>query len=101
MIDIYHRFNWYCEYDAAEKVWKSISTTIEKTKLGPNIRPSLKYTLVSEEGDQLDIYAANVERVLAQYIRKKVLILGKLVDLSNEGFGQELGIGSIETFKSS
>jgi len=55
---------------------------------------------MSEEGDQIPIYAANMENVLAEYISKKVSIQGKLVGLNNEGFGQELWIGSIETVES-
>jgi hypothetical protein len=46
--------------------------------------------------NQFPVYAANVASRLAPFVGQKVFIYGKLVDLTNEGFGKELWIGSIQ-----
>jgi hypothetical protein len=55
------------------------------------MRTGLRYTLVTRDY-QFAIYAANVEQQLAQFVDSEVLERGKLVDLSDEDFGQELWI---------
>jgi hypothetical protein len=61
---------------------------------GPAGRAALAYALEGE-GRSLDVYAANVEEVLAGFVDRTVVASGKLVDLSDEGFGKELWLASI------
>jgi hypothetical protein len=67
--------------------------------LGPGSRGGLAYTLVTEQS-RLNVYAANARDVLEPFLGRPVLIRGKLVDLRNEGEGQELWIASIEVYYS-
>jgi hypothetical protein len=62
---------------------------------GPAGRAALAYALESENGRSVDVYAANVEPVLAGFVDRTVVAAGKLVDLSGEGFGEELWLARI------
>lgn len=94
MTYIYSKSNWYRECPEPEMMWKGIIRE-EPTQAGPNTRTALGYTLISED-IQLPVYSANAEEQLAKLARRPVLVYGKLVNLSEEGFGQEVWIGSIE-----
>ena len=61
---------------------------------GPAARATLRFSLVTGEGE-LPIYAAGVAKKLEPYVDKHVAVRGKLVDLSEEGFGLELWVGTI------
>jgi hypothetical protein len=61
---------------------------------GPAGRAALAYAL-EVEGAAVDIYAANVEAPLRSFIDRAIIATGKLVDLSGEGFGNELWLASI------
>src|ERR687887_472660 len=97
MAEIYSKFNWYHECTKPERIWKGILRQ-EPRQVGPNTRTSLGYSLVTED-TKLPVYSANVEQRLAQFADLPVLVYGKLVDLSGEGFEQEVWIGSIEQIK--
>ena len=84
---------WYTERAEPEQSWQG-TLRRRATEEGPGGRPGL--TLSLRTGDQdLLIYAAGVEDRLAPFVDARVTIAGKLVDLSGEGFGQELWIGMI------
>jgi hypothetical protein len=61
---------------------------------GPAGRAALAYALELEDRS-LDVYAANVQDVLADFVDRPVAATGKLVDLSGEGFGEELWLATI------
>jgi hypothetical protein len=61
---------------------------------GPAGRAALAYAL-ELESRSIDVYAASVEAVLAGFVDRTVIAMGKLVDLSGEGFGEELWLASI------
>ncbi len=62
--------------------------------LGPGNRPH-PYQLLWE-GGRLEIYATpSAEKMLAPYVGRQVRIQGKAIDLSGEGYGRELWIGTI------
>ena len=61
---------------------------------GPAGRAALAYTL-ELEGRSVDVYAANVEAVLSGFVDRTVVAAGKLVNLSGEGFGEELWLASL------
>ena len=92
-IEIFRGFDWYSNRPEEEKIMKGIIKE-RQVVYGPNTRTALRYMLVTQD-IQLPVYAANVEKKLSQFIGHDVLVYGKLVDFGNEGFGQELWIGSI------
>jgi hypothetical protein len=61
---------------------------------GPAGRAALAYAL-EVGGTSVDVYAANVDAVLARFLDRPIVASGKLVDLSNEAFGKELWLASI------
>jgi len=93
MTEIYARADWYLERPEPEMEWKGILEE-RAEPLGPNTRGALLFTLVTDQG-RFPVYAANVEQKLAPYLGDPVIVRGKLVDLSKEGFGQELWIASL------
>ena len=93
MRTVYAGADWYEARPEPERMWRGTLRTRE-APAGPAARTALLYTLVVD-GRQLSIYAANVAQRLAPLAGHKVLVQGKLVDLRDEGFGQELWIGSI------
>jgi hypothetical protein len=62
---------------------------------GPAGRAALAYALEVEGRRSIDVYAANVEPVLARFLDRTVVAAGKLVNLSGEGFGEELWLACI------
>jgi hypothetical protein len=93
MIEIFRGFDWYCDRLEEEKVMKGFLKE-RQVIYGPNTRSALRYTLATQD-IQIPVYAANVEQKLSQFVGHEVLVYGKLVDLGNQGFEQELWIGSI------
>jgi hypothetical protein len=98
VIEVYGRTDWYQSRPELESVW---SGTLEERAevLGPGSRGGLAFTLITEES-RLNVYAATAKEVLEPFLGRPVLIRGKLVDLRNEGEGQELWIASIEAYYS-
>lgn len=93
MTEVYAGAHWYQARPEPEKEWRGVLRERDAV-VGPGARSALRYTLIT--GDrQLPVYAANVERVLAPFVGRQVIAYGKQVDLSEEGFGEELWIGSI------
>lgn len=93
MTEIYAGTDWYVARSEQEKIWQGVLQE-RSAPLGPASRAGLSYILAAQ-GHEVLIYAANMERQLAPFVGHKVVVHGKLVDLSNEGFGQELWIASI------
>ena len=62
---------------------------------GPRSRTALTHSLKTSEGE-VPVYGDGVGTVLAPFEDRVVRLAAKLVDLSAEGFGRELWIGSIE-----
>ena len=98
MREIYANADWYRARQEPEKLWRGVLRERDVT-VGPASRTALLYTLITENS-QLLVYAAKVGRQLASLVGRQVLVRGKLVDLSGEGFGQELWIGSIMPIES-
>jgi hypothetical protein len=97
MTEVYARTDWYRSRPEPERVWSGMLQERSEV-LGPGSRGGLAYTLIIEQG-WLNVYAANVKEVLESFVGRQVLIRGKLVDLRNEGEGQELWIASIESYR--
>jgi hypothetical protein len=94
MTEIYAGADWYVSRPEQEELWQGVLRE-RNVPLGPATRAALGYVLVTQDRE-LGVYAANVERQLASFVGQRVLVHGKLVDLSDEGFGQELWIASIQ-----
>lgn len=84
---------WYRDRPEPEQVWMGVLQPREVAP-GPNTRDALSFALVTAEGE-LPVYAAGVAEVLGRYAGQPVRITGRWVDLSAEGFGPELWIGSL------
>lgn len=94
-LEIYAGEAWYRARSEPEVLWRGVLQPRE-VELGPGARQALLYQLITEEGD-LAVYAANAQPRLEPLVGRQVSVVGKLVDLSDEGLGQELWIASIET----
>ena len=95
MTQIYGEADWYRARPEPEQQWRG-ELRERDVIAGPTTRTALIYRLVTTD-KEIPVYAANVEQKLALFVGRQVLIYGKLVDLSREGFGQELWIASIRT----
>ncbi len=54
----------------------------------------MRYELVTDV-ESFPVYAPDHNRELEPFVGRQVVVPAKVVDLSNEGFGTELWIGSI------
>ena len=95
MTDIFALEDWYRTRPEPEQEWRGILRERD-APISPAGRTALRYTFISGS-QQLLVYVANSERQFAPYVDVPVLVRGKLVDLSSEGLGDELWIGSIES----
>lgn len=86
--------DWYVARPEAEQEWRGVLRERDVT-LGPASRAAVSFELVVEGGQPLPVYAANIRPRLAQHVGSNVTIRGKLVDLTQEGHGEELWIGWI------
>ena len=91
---IFAEAEWYQARPEPEKQWRGVLRKRD-APLGPATRGALSFTLVTAD-KSLPVYAANVEQRLGPFVGRQVLVSGKLVDLSQEGFGEELWIASIQ-----
>ena len=92
-VDIYAGKVWYQARAEKELRWVGVLEPREPA-VGPNSRSSLHYTLVTDQGE-FPVYAAGMVDLLQPFVGHRVTACGKLVDLSSEGFGPELWIGTI------
>ena len=92
--EVHGRSDWYTERAEPERTWRGVLRRREPP-VGPDARTALTYTFISTDGE-IDVYAAHVEEILAPLVGLLVMARGKLIDLSDEGYGAELWVGSIE-----
>jgi hypothetical protein len=92
-IEIFERADWYRARPEPESVWSGTLKHRDEP-VGPATRGGLAYTLGTAR-EQVNVYAPNVSSLLDDFVGRPVLIHGKLVDLSHEGGGRELWIGTI------
>ena len=92
---LYEQESWYREATAPERVWCGILQRHEPPG-GPAGRPSVRFAL-STKGVDLPIYAPGAAPLLDSLVGARVAIVGKRVDLTDEGFGVELWPGRIAT----
>jgi hypothetical protein len=92
-MEIYASAGWYAERPEPETQWRGVLRRREPPG-GPAGRAALAFAL-EIPSHSVDVYAANMEPVLARFVDRPVVATGKLVDLSDEGFGDELWLASI------
>lgn len=82
-------------YDDRPEPEQSISGVLRaaSTPSTPGGRDRLPYRLLAD-GDLIPLYGPAFEDRLDQLVDQPVVLVGKLVDLSGEGFGTELWVGS-------
>ncbi len=85
--------DWYVAVEAPEQRWTG-RLRKRTVVVGPNTRSGLRYELLTDEGE-LPVYDPREDSPLAPFLGLEVEITAKLVDLSAEGFGRELWVGSI------
>jgi hypothetical protein len=93
MTEIYAEADWYRERPEPEREWRGVLRE-RHVSAGPAGRPALAFDLVSNEAT-LPTYAAGVEPKLAPFVDLPVVVRGKRVDLTSEGYGPELWIGAL------
>ena len=91
-IEVYAAMEWYRARPEPEEEFRG---TLRRREVvaGPMSRAALRYTLDTEAGP-LAVYAPEPDR-LEPYVGQRVVVRAKLVDLTAEGYGPELWIGSI------
>jgi hypothetical protein len=94
MTQIYAGADWYRDRPEPEREWRGVLRE-RHVSAGPAARPALAFELVTNEGT-LPIYAAGVEPQLAPFVGLKVVVRGKRVDLTSEGYGMELWISALQ-----
>ncbi len=94
MIEIFGAEAWYRQRPEKEVRLQGVLKERQATT-GPAGRAALSYSLVTPE-EIIPVYAGSVGDRLVPLVGQAVQVTGKLVDLSAEGFGQELWIASIE-----
>jgi len=92
-VEIYAGTDWYRARPEPEEERRGVLRTRDNPA-GPASRPALRYALDSG-GEVIAVYAPQPSRQLASLAGQVVVVYGKVVDLSNEGFGKELWIGSV------
>lgn len=93
-VKIYAGEPFYITAPEPEVVCRGVLTK-RNQPLGPASRGGLNFTLVTPER-HIPIYVVNVPRSLKRLVGHQVAVRGKLVDLSAEGFGQELWPESVQ-----
>lgn len=84
---------WYRDRGEPERTWGGVLAERE-VGAGPNSRTALGHVL--QVGDRnLPIYTPSLRATLKPFINRRVSVVAKLVDLSREGFGEELWPGWI------
>lgn len=88
---IFEQEPWYRSRSELERAWTG---TLRRRDViaGPHARTALRYSVITDR-DAIGVYAPTDR--LESFVDGIVIIRGKLIDLSSEGFGTELWPGSI------
>ncbi|MEO5982349.1 MAG: hypothetical protein ABIQ13_08555 [Pedococcus sp.] len=83
-------------YDDRPEPEQSISGVLRAASAlsTPGGRDRLAYRLLAD-GDLIAVYGPAFEDRLDRLVDQPIVLVGKLVDLSGEGFGVELWVGSL------
>jgi hypothetical protein len=84
---------WYRDRPEVERDVEGVLAERE-VGIGPNTRMALGHVLQMSDRS-LPVYTPSLRATLKPFINKRVRVAAKLVDLSREGFGEELWPGWI------
>lgn len=90
---IYANEAWYRERREPEQSWRGVLRKRQPEE-GPASRSSLLFELHAQDRSWA-VYASGVTDKLAPFVGARVVANAKLVSLRDEGFGEELWIGTI------
>ncbi len=85
---------WYRDRREPERDWEGVLSA-RAAGAGPNTREALGHLLQMRDRS-VPVYTPSVSATLHPFINRRVRIVGKVVDLSREGFGEELWPGWVE-----
>jgi hypothetical protein len=86
--------DWYRTRPEPEQEWRGVLRK-RAVPVGPAGRSALRYELVTLEG-VFAVYDPGESSSLSRLVGQDVLARGKLVELTAEGFGQELWIAEVK-----
>ena len=86
--------SWYYERPEEEATFRGVLVALEPVT-SPGGRTRLLFELQVSGGFSLPIYGPKFEAALSEHVGREVSVVGKVVDLSDEGFGVELWIGRV------
>ena len=86
---------WYRERDEPEETFVGIVRERE-TGASPMGRTRLLFELDRVGGTALPVYAPDAEAVMAELVGCTVDVRGRVVDMTDEGFGPELWVASAD-----
>ncbi|WP_299444765.1 hypothetical protein [uncultured Phycicoccus sp.] len=86
--------SWYDERPEPEQTVSGVLRAAP-ARSTPGGRDRLPYRLVLADGGVLPVYGPAVEDRLDRLVDEHVVLVGKVVDLSAEGFGPELWVGAL------
>ena len=89
MTPMYAEEHWYRARPKPEERWHGVLRKRD-VGVGPGTRNGLHYELATGTL-RIPVYATE----LANFVGREVMIMGKLVDFTDEAFGQELWIGAM------
>jgi hypothetical protein len=84
---------WYRDRREPERDWEGVLAERE-VGTGPHTRTALGHVLRADDRSLL-VYTPSLRARLKPFINRRVRVVAKLVDLSAEGFGEELWPGWI------
>lgn len=90
---VFAQRSWYRERPEAERRWTG-RLEERPREGGPAARLGLGFEIDTVDGP-LPVYAAGAEHLLRPLAGRRVLLVGKRVDLTNEGFGVEIWPASV------
>ena len=94
MGDIHGSTAWYQERPEPEEQLEGVLIEVVPAT-GPEDRGTIGFVLATL-GGRYPVYAASREEKLTRLAGWRLRVRGKRVDLSTEGFGEELWIGTVE-----
>jgi hypothetical protein len=85
---------WYRERREPERDWEGVLAEREMGT-GPNTRTAQGHILRADDRSLL-VYTPSLRATLKPFVDRRVRVVAKLIDLSDEGFGEELWPGWIQ-----
>ncbi len=91
-MSVFDDAEWYRARPEPEQTWRG-RLAQRNVASGPGGRPALTFELKTSSG-VLPVYEDGLKSRIASLLGSSVEVRGKLVDLTREGFGMELWIGT-------